>query len=134
MEMQDQRFIRLLPQIMLDISKMAAAKSLAVPKLTFLSTLVLFPQLYCNFTQNEHMCIFAIAIPYTNYGEFPEFTVSLAHRVIALWFLNCKMLPAARKAFVEYVRNNLVKHIENLAREDREMRNRSQSVGPVRAR
>lgn len=47
------------------------------------------------------MYVFAISIPYTNPHKYDHYTVSLAHHVIAGWFLKCR-LPL-RRNFVNYV-------------------------------
>lgn len=69
MEMQDSKMSETFKKILLDISKTSPAKSFALPKLTFLSNLILFPNLYSNFNDREYLYIFAIATPYTNYPE-----------------------------------------------------------------
>lgn len=47
------------------------------------------------------MYVFAISIPYTNPHKYDHYTVSLAHHVIAGWFLKCR-LPL-RRNFVNYI-------------------------------
>ena len=47
------------------------------------------------------MSIFAIALPYTNPFKFNQYTVSLAHHVIAMWFLKCRL--SFRRGFVSYI-------------------------------
>ena len=58
--------------------------------------------------------------------RFDEFTIALAHRVIAMWFLNCKL--EARMQFASYIRKNLVQNLHSVTSED-DMRGRSHSVG-----
>lgn len=47
------------------------------------------------------MYVFAISVPYTNPHKYNQYTVSLAHHVIAGWFLKCR-LPL-RRNFVNYI-------------------------------
>jgi len=47
------------------------------------------------------MSVFAICLPYTNPFKYNHFTVSLAHHVIAAWFLKCR-LPF-RRDFVKFI-------------------------------
>ena len=155
MEMQDQKVIKILPDILLKISQISATKAMAGPKMSFLSTLILFPKLYSSWIDDQYLCIFGIAMPYTNYSKsvtcdiclpllctnlffyflysrpsidqrFDEFTVALAHRVIALWFLNCKV--HLRAGLSRFIRKNLLQNIHSIAVED-DIRDRAQSCG-----
>lgn len=54
-----------------------------------------------NFTETQCMYVFAITLPYTNPYRFNHYIVSLAHHVLAGWFLKCR-LPI-RKGLVDYV-------------------------------
>lgn len=47
------------------------------------------------------MSVFAILLPYTNPFKYDHYTVSLAHHVIAVWFLKCR-LPF-RRDFVRFI-------------------------------
>lgn len=47
------------------------------------------------------MSVFAILLPYTNPFKYNHYTVSLAHHVIAVWFLKCR-LPF-RRDFVKFI-------------------------------
>jgi tuberous sclerosis protein 2 len=47
------------------------------------------------------MSVFAISLPYTNPFKYNHYTVSLAHHVIAVWFLKCR-LPF-RRDFVKFI-------------------------------
>ena len=69
MEMQDSKMSETFKKILLSLSKTSPAKPFALPKLNFLSNLILFPDLYVNFNDREYLYIFAIATPYTNYPE-----------------------------------------------------------------
>uniref|UniRef100_A0A8D3EAK6 Tuberin n=1 Tax=Scophthalmus maximus TaxID=52904 RepID=A0A8D3EAK6_SCOMX len=79
--------------------------SALIVKLTHISATVamLFPKLYFQFIQ--YVSVFAISLPYTNPSKFNQYIVSLAHHVIAMWFIRCR-LPF-RKDFVQYITKGL---------------------------
>lgn len=104
LEMRDS-MIRLLREVMLNLSKITATVQNAHPILEFLSTLLHLPKVYASFVSDQYMSIFAIAIPYTNPFKFNHYIVSLAYHVIAMWFLKCR-LPF-RRAFVSFIAKNL---------------------------
>ncbi|XP_050394969.1 tuberin [Patella vulgata] len=104
LEMQDV-MMRLLPLVLLSLSKISATISMAIPVLAFLSSIVRLPKLYANFVEDQYMSVFAIALPYTNPFKFSHYTVSLAHHVIAVWFIRCR-LPF-RKGFVKFIHTGL---------------------------
>lgn len=68
MEMQDSKMGETFKRILLELSK-TSSKLFALPKLNFLSNLILFPNLYSNFNDREYLYIFAIATPLANYPE-----------------------------------------------------------------
>ena len=53
--------------------------------------------------------VFAITLPYTNPFKFNHYTVSLAHHVIIMWFLKCRL--ANRKDFVKFIIKGLNSNI-----------------------
>lgn len=61
------------------------------------------PMVFANFVADQYMAVFAISLPYTNPFKYNHYTVSLAHHVIAVWFLKCR-LPF-RKDFVKFITN-----------------------------
>ncbi|XP_063961204.1 tuberin-like isoform X1 [Lytechinus pictus] len=103
-EMQD-TMLKVLPSIILVMSQMSATATMAIPVLEFLSSLIWFPQLYANFVESEYMSIFAVALHYTNPFKFSLYVVSLAHHVIAMWFIKCR-LPF-RREFVNCITRGL---------------------------
>ncbi|XP_071489878.1 tuberin-like [Diadema antillarum] len=103
-EMQD-TMLKVLPSIILVMSQMSATPTMAIPVLEFLSSLIWFPQLYANFVESEYMSIFAVALHYTNPFKFSLYVVSLAHHVIAMWFIKCR-LPF-RREFVNCITRGL---------------------------
>lgn len=56
------------------------------------------------------MYVFAISLPYTNPHKYDHYTVSLAHHVIAGWFLKCKL--SWRKDFVLYILKGLTTNVQ----------------------
>lgn len=56
------------------------------------------------------MYVFAISLPYTNPHKYDHYTVSLAHHVIAGWFLKCKL--SWRKEFVNYIQKGLTTNVK----------------------
>ncbi|XP_056892613.1 tuberin isoform X2 [Takifugu flavidus] len=97
--------IKLLPSLMVKLTHISATVAMASPMLEFLSTLVRLPHLYANFVAEQYVSVFAISLPYTNPSKFNQYIVSLAHHVIAMWFIRCR-LPF-RKDFVQYITKGL---------------------------
>uniref|UniRef100_A0A673HZA2 Tuberin n=1 Tax=Sinocyclocheilus rhinocerous TaxID=307959 RepID=A0A673HZA2_9TELE len=93
--------IKLLPALIVKLTHISATVAMASPMLEFLSTLVRLPHLYANFVAEQYVSVFAISLPYTNPSKFNQYIVSLAHHVIAMWFIRCR-LPF-RKDFVQYI-------------------------------
>ncbi|XP_016369598.1 tuberin [Sinocyclocheilus rhinocerous] len=96
--------IKLLPALIVKLTHISATVAMASPMLEFLSTLVRLPHLYANFVAEQYVSVFAISLPYTNPSKFNQYIVSLAHHVIAMWFIRCR-LPF-RKDFVQYITKN----------------------------
>ncbi|XP_050694251.1 tuberin-like isoform X2 [Eriocheir sinensis] len=122
LEMRDS-MIKLLREVMLNLSKITATVQNAQPILEFISTFLHLPKVYASFVSDQYMSIFAIAIPYTNPFKFNHYIVSLAYHVIAMWFLKCR-LPF-RRAFVQFITKNLSIILSN---EDANTRRRSASA------
>ncbi|XP_063058708.1 tuberin [Engraulis encrasicolus] len=97
--------IKLLPALIVKLTHISATVAMASPMLEFLSTLVRLPHLYANFVAEQYVSVFAISLPYTNPFKFNQYIVSLAHHVIAMWFIRCR-LPF-RKDFVQYITKGL---------------------------
>ncbi|XP_029838078.2 tuberin isoform X1 [Ixodes scapularis] len=121
---------KLLPEVLQRLAQVSATLAVAVPVLEFLSNLIRIPQLYVSFVEEQYRKIFAIALPYTNPVKFNRFVVALAHHVIAMWFLKCRI--TFRKDLVPYViknlKNNLELHVEDGGMEDTTQRKRSSSL------
>lgn len=65
---------------------------------------------FANFTDRQYMYVFAISLPYTNPHKYDHYTVSLAHHVIAGWFLNCRL--SSRKNFVNYILKGFISNVQ----------------------
>lgn len=100
LEMRDV-MVKMLPGVLLNLSKMSATVYIAVPILEFLSMLTRLPKVFANFVGDQYMSVFAIALPYTNPFKYNHYTVSLAHHVIAVWFLKCRR--TFRRDFVKFI-------------------------------
>ncbi|XP_075678387.1 TSC complex subunit tuberin isoform X3 [Dermatophagoides pteronyssinus] len=80
---------RYLSDTIMQLSKITTTKALAIPKLEFLSNIIVFPDIYYTFTNKQYLSIFMIAQSYINPCKYGEYTVALALRVISMWFLKC---------------------------------------------
>uniref|UniRef100_A0AAZ3SLE3 Tuberin n=1 Tax=Oncorhynchus tshawytscha TaxID=74940 RepID=A0AAZ3SLE3_ONCTS len=93
--------IKLLPALIVKLTHISATVAMASPMLEFLSTLVRLPHLYAYFVAEQYVSVFAISLPYTNPSKFNQYIVSLAHHVISMWFIRCRL--TFRKDFVQYI-------------------------------
>nr|XP_019531804.2 tuberin isoform X2 [Aedes albopictus] len=99
-----------LDNLLFELSKMANTNIVAIPVLEFLSTLSHLPNdRFANFRSVEYMYVMAMSCPYTNPYRYDHYTVSLAHHVIATWFLKCR-LPI-RKGLVNYIVKGLESYV-----------------------
>lgn len=99
----------MIEKVLLDFSKITATKHVATPMLEFLSTLIRLPEIFCSFTDKHYLSVFAIALPFTNPYKFDAYTVSLAHHVIIMWFLKCRL--AFRQNFVTFIIQGLNSYV-----------------------
>ncbi|KOX80745.1 Tuberin [Melipona quadrifasciata] len=138
LEMRD-AMNKLLSEVLLNSSKISATVHIAIPILEFLSTLTRLPKVFASFIGDQYMSVFAILLPYTNPFKYDHYTVSLAHHVIAVWFLKCR-LPF-RRDFVRFIttglkanvivpfeEGHLMKSDFNFINEDSSNRKRSSSL------
>ena len=65
LEMKDTMY-KLLPGVLLNLSKISATVSIAPNILEFLSTLNRLPEVYSSFVEEQYLSIFAITLPYIN--------------------------------------------------------------------
>ncbi|XP_060802820.1 tuberin [Amyelois transitella] len=135
--------IKMLPEVLLDLSKISDTKAIASPMLEFLSTLTRLPAVFASFVEDQYMSVFAILLPYTNPSRYNHYVVSLAHHVIAAWFLKCRL--SYRRNFVQFIihglhnyvivpfeeqlQNRSNKSLRQAANEDSSNRQRSSSLG-----
>ncbi|KFB51320.1 tuberous sclerosis complex 2 (TSC2) [Anopheles sinensis] len=123
--------------LLLEQSKMTSTKTVALPVLEFLSTLILVPSFrFGNFNTRTYMCVLAMSLPYTNPFRYDHYTVSLAHYVVAAWFIKCK-LPM-RHQLVKFIVQGLESYVKvpfqdgsrsfSQANEDSSERKRSSSL------
>ena len=138
LEMRD-AMNKLFTEVLLNLSKISATVHIAIPILEFLSTLTRLPKVFASFIGDQYMSVFAILLPYTNPYKYNHYTVSLAHHVIAVWFLKCR-LPF-RRDFVKFItkglksnvlapfeEGHLMKSDFNVVNEDSSNRKRSSSL------
>ena len=100
-EMKSEALLRNLPSILLRLSQMSATVSLATSVLELLSTLAQLPKLFSNFNDDQYMSVFKIALQHADPEKFSLYVVSLAHHVINMWFIKCRL--AFRPDFVRYI-------------------------------
>ncbi|CAB4056451.1 TSC2 [Lepeophtheirus salmonis] len=125
----------LIPEVLLNFSKISATKFISTPILEFLSTMVRLPEVFSCFTDTNYITVFAIALPFTNPFKFDPYTVSLAHHVIVMWFLKCRL--SYRQNFVQFIITSLNSNIfvpfeENDKNKDSMGRMRSTSLSAAR--
>ncbi|KAM8961640.1 tuberin isoform 2-T2 [Pelodytes ibericus] len=94
-----------LPVLIVKLTHISATVTMAIPMLEFLSTLVRLPHLYGNFAAEQYASVFAISLPYTNPSKFNQYIVFLAHHVISMWFIRCRL--SLRRDFVPYITKGL---------------------------
>ncbi|XP_030752123.1 tuberin isoform X2 [Sitophilus oryzae] len=109
LEMKDV-MVKILPEVLLSLSKMSPTNHIAVPVLEFLSTMTQLPMIYSNFVADQYMSVFAVALSYTNPFKYNHYIVSLAHHVIAVWFLKCRL--TFRRDFVSFIIQGLKANLQ----------------------
>ncbi|CAG0903035.1 unnamed protein product [Cyprideis torosa] len=107
---------KLVPGVLLRLSKMSATVHTAVPVLEFLAMLCHLPSVYKSFVEQEYISILAITVPYTNPFKFSHFVVSLAHHVTAAWFLRTKV-AFRQKSAVDFIRKGLKANVSKASLE-----------------
>ncbi|KAJ1527617.1 hypothetical protein ONE63_007580 [Megalurothrips usitatus] len=115
LEMKDAMY-KLLPGVLLNLSKISDTVNIALPILSFLSTLTRLPKVFASFVGDQYMSVLAISLPFSNPFKYNHFIVSLAHHVIAVWFLKCR-LPF-RRDFVKFITKGLKANVSQLPLED----------------
>lgn len=68
---------KLLPGVLINLSKISATVSIAPNILEFLSTLNRLPEVYSSFVEEQYLSIFAITLPFIN--PFKVLTLQKSH-------------------------------------------------------
>ena len=110
LEMQKSMYAKI-PEVLLNFTKISPTKTIATPMLEFLSTLIRLPDIFSSFIDTHYMYVFAIVLRFTNPFKFDPYTVSLAHHVIVMWFLKCRL--AYRQNFVQFIISGLNSNMSN---------------------
>ncbi|KAL3234082.1 hypothetical protein MRX96_022830 [Rhipicephalus microplus] len=82
---------KVLPDLLQRLAQLSPTVAVSLPVLEFLACLIRVPQLYASFVAAQYRKVFAIALPYTNPARFSDVVVALAHHLVALWFLKCRV-------------------------------------------
>lgn len=103
-------FERQLAEIILTITKVSDTVNVAIPILEFLSTLAHLPYQFTNLSQKQFSYVFATCLPYTSPARYDHYIVSLAHHIIASWFLKSRI--QWRKGYADYIIEGIAKNID----------------------
>lgn len=94
LEMKETMY-KLLPGVLLNLSKISATVSIAPNILEFLSTLNRLPEVYSSFVEEQYLSIFAITLPFINPFKVSIFNLSLklrAHPIVTNFFFTVQSL------------------------------------------
>lgn len=103
-------FERQLAEILLSISKVSDSPRVSIPILEFMSTITHLPYSFTNLNQKQFSYVFATCLPYTSPHRYDHYTVSLAHHIIASWFLKSRL--QWRKKYADYIIEGIAKNID----------------------
>lgn len=103
-------FERQLADILLSISKVSDSPKVSISILEFMSTITHLPYLFTNLNQKQFLIVFATCLPYTNPLRYDHYTVSLAHHIIASWFLKSRL--QWRKNYADFIIEGIAKNID----------------------
>ena len=103
-------FERQLADIILTITKVSDTVHVALPILEFLSTIAHLPYSFVNLSQKQFSYVFATCLPYTSPARYDHYIVSLAHHIIASWFLKSRI--QWRKGYADYIIEGIAKNID----------------------
>lgn len=103
-------FERQLSDIILTLTKVSDTVNVAIPILEFLSTLAHIPNSLVNWSQKQFSYVFATCLPYTSPVRYDHYIVSLAHHIIACWFLKSRI--QWRKGYADYIIEGIAKNID----------------------
>lgn len=103
-------FERQLAEIILKITKVSDTVQVALPILEFLSTIAHLPYSFVNLSQKQFSYVFATCLPYTSPARYDHYIVSLAHHIIASWFLKSRI--QWRRGYADYIIEGIAKNID----------------------
>lgn len=110
-------FERQLADIILTITKVSDTVNVAIPILEFLSTLAHLPYSFTNLSQKQFSYVFATCLPYTSPARYDHYIVSLAHHIIASWFLKSRI--QWRKGYADYIIEGIAKNIDKSLKDEK---------------
>ena len=87
LEMKETMY-KLLPGVLLSLSKISATVSIAPNILEFLSTLNRLPEVYSSFVEEQYLSIFAITLPFINPFKVIYISISFYLRDACLLSIN----------------------------------------------
>lgn len=117
-------FERQLADIVLAISKVSDTMHVAIPILEFMSTITHLPYSFTNLNQKQFSYVFATCLPYTSPARYDHYVVSLAHHIIASWFLKARL--QWRKGYADYIIEGIAKNIDKSLQDLKQMQRQLQ--------
>lgn len=117
-------FERQLADIVLAISKVSDTMHVAIPILEFMSTITHLPYSFTNLNQKQFSYVFATCLPYTSPARYDHYVVSLAHHIIASWFLKARI--QWRKGYADYIIEGIAKNIDKSVQDLKQMQRQLQ--------
>lgn len=122
-------FERQLADIILTITKVSDTVYVALPILEFLSTLAHLPYAFTDLSQKQCAYVFATCLPYTSPARYDHYIVSLAHHIIASWFLKSRI--QWRKGYAEYIIEGIAKNIDKSLRDAKTQQNQANQENAI---
>lgn len=117
-------FERQLADIVLSISKVSDTMHVAIPILEFMSTITHLPYSFTNLNQKQFSYVFATCLPYTSPARYDHYVVSLAHHIIASWFLKARL--QWRKGYADYIIEGIAKNIDKSIQDSKQLQRQLQ--------
>uniref|UniRef100_A0A1X7VTP7 Rap-GAP domain-containing protein n=1 Tax=Amphimedon queenslandica TaxID=400682 RepID=A0A1X7VTP7_AMPQE len=96
---------RLLPKVLHRIGQVSATPTMAIPVLELLMSIIGFPVLFGGFVEKQYLGVFGIAIPYTDPSKYNGYVTALAHHVVSMWFIRCRI--QYRPAVAKFINKSL---------------------------
>ena len=119
-------FERQLDEILLSISKVSDSPRVSIPILEFMSTITHLPYSFTNLNQKQFSYVFATCLPYTSPHRYDHYTVSLAHHIIASWFLKSRL--QWRKKYADYIIEGIAKNIDKSMQDAKQQQLQKQAI------